>query len=101
SPPTAVSPWKPCCRSVCSTGSRGPTSVRARKAVLALVALGLLASCAKKPVNAPAPGSTAPRFDDFIFPVAAAGLAPAAIVDRHYAAWQILQSGDAKAAERD
>jgi len=75
--------------------------VRARKTILALVTVGLLASCAKKPVDLPAAGTTAPRFDDFIFPAAAAGLGPPAIVDRHRAAWQILQSGDAKAAERD
>ena len=59
-----------------------------------------MAGCAKKPVNLPAaPG--APRFADFVFPSMAAGLAPPAVVDQHLAAWQLLQSGDAKSAERD
>jgi tetratricopeptide (TPR) repeat protein len=75
--------------------------VRARKAILAIVAVALLASCAKKPVDLPAAATTAPRFDDFIFPAAAADLAAPAIVNGHRAAWQVLQSGDAKAAERD
>lgn len=75
--------------------------MRAHKAILALVAAALLASCAKKPIDLPAAGTAAPRFDDFIFPAAAADLAPPAIESGHRAAWQILQAGDAKAAERE
>jgi tetratricopeptide (TPR) repeat protein len=45
--------------------------------------------------------SAAPTFADFVFPVAAADLAPQAVLDQHRAAWQLLQSGDAKSAERD
>ena len=59
-----------------------------------------LASCAKKAPNVPvAPGAA--RFADFVFPTAAAGLAPPAPRAPRRAAWQVLQSGDAKAAERD
>jgi tetratricopeptide (TPR) repeat protein len=56
--------------------------------------------CAKKPVNVPTPPG-APTFGDFVFPVAAADLAPPAVLDQHRAAWQLLQSGDVKSAERD
>ena len=59
-----------------------------------------IAGCAKKPVSLPAPAG-APRFGDFVFPVAAADLAEPAVLDQHRAAWQVLQSGDAKSAERD
>jgi tetratricopeptide (TPR) repeat protein len=75
--------------------------VRAHKTLVVLVAVALVASCAKKPVDLPAAGTAAPRFDDFVFPAASADLAPPAIVSAHRAAWQVLQSGDAKAAERD
>ena len=75
--------------------------MRARRAVLTLVAAVLIASCAKKPVDLPAPGAAAPGFADFVFPEAAADLGPPAIAAQHRAAWQLLQSGDAKAADRD
>jgi tetratricopeptide (TPR) repeat protein len=73
-------------------------SVRARSALVAFV---LIASCAKKPVDLPATTPGAPKFDDFVFPAAAAELAPPMVIAQHRAAWQALQSGDAKAAERD
>ena len=59
-----------------------------------------MASCAKKPAALPAP-SAAPRFADFIFPAAAPDLAPPAVAAQHRAAWNFLQAGDAKAAERE
>lgn len=59
-----------------------------------------MAGCAKKPVNVPAPAG-APRFADFVFPSAADGLAPPILVDQHRAAWQLLQAGEPKSAERD
>jgi tetratricopeptide (TPR) repeat protein len=76
--------------------------VRARDAVLAVTILLALAvgACAKKPVSLPTP-SGAPTFGDFVFPAAPADLAPQAVRDQHRAAWQFLQSGDAKSAERD
>jgi tetratricopeptide (TPR) repeat protein len=59
-----------------------------------------MAGCAKKPVTTPvAPG--APHFPDYVFPFAPAALAAPAIVDHHATAWQLLQSGDAKAADRE
>jgi tetratricopeptide (TPR) repeat protein len=74
-----------------------------RRIALGVTALALaltLSACAKKPVTVPVPAG-APRFTDFVFPSAADGLAPPLVVDQHRAAWQMLQSGDAKAAERD
>jgi tetratricopeptide (TPR) repeat protein len=62
--------------------------------------LVLMTGCAKKAPNLPVPAG-APRFADFVFPSAADGLAPPLVVDQHRAAWQVLQSGDAKSAERD
>jgi tetratricopeptide (TPR) repeat protein len=59
-----------------------------------------VAGCAKKPVNVPAPAG-APRFGDFVFPTAGANLAAPAVLTQHQTAWQTLQAGDAKAAERD
>jgi tetratricopeptide (TPR) repeat protein len=77
--------------------------VRARNAVfwVAIAALGLtVAGCAKPRVNLPA-AAAAPTFDDFVFPSAAADLAGPAVLDWHRAAWQVLQAGDARSAERD
>jgi tetratricopeptide (TPR) repeat protein len=51
-------------------------------------------------VNLPAPAA-APRFADFVFPAAGPTLATPVILNRHRAAWQLLQTGDAKSAERD
>lgn len=64
-----------------------------------LLALAV-AGCASAPVTVPAPAG-APRYGDFVFPAAAPDLAIPAVLDRHRAAWQALQTGDAKAAERD
>lgn len=64
-----------------------------------LVILVALVSCSKKPAATPTvPG--APKFADFIFPSGPPSLATAAIWDQHKAAWGVLQSGDAKAADR-
>ena len=67
---------------------------------LVIILLALSAACAKKPVTAPLPAG-APRFADFVFPVAAADLAPQTVRDQHDAAWKLLQAGDPKAAERE
>jgi len=77
--------------------------VPARKKALLSIALVLLlvvAGCAKKAVNLPAPAS-APRFGDFVFPAAPPDLGPETVLNRHRAAWRLLQSGDARAADRD
>lgn len=58
------------------------------------------AGCAKNAVNVPAPAA-APRFADFVFPAAGQAMAVPEILNRHRTAWQVLQSGDARAAERD
>ena len=79
--------------------------MRARKTALALggvlFAFALSASCAKKPVVLPAPGAGTPGFADFVMPEPPADLAPPAVVAQHRAAWQVLQSGDPKGADRE
>ena len=67
---------------------------------LGVLVLALVASCAKKPAALP-DVATAPKFADFVFPAAPADLAPPAVVTAHGAAWQVLQAGDARAAEHD
>ena len=69
-------------------------SVRAC-AVLLLVAL--VAACAPKATVVTAPG--APRHPEFVFP-AAAEAPPPEVLAEHQAAWNVLQSGDARGAER-
>ena len=72
---------------------------RPRLALAILLTL-VVASCAKKPAVVPAaPG--APKFADFIFPAGPSTLAPEATWDRYRAAWNVLQAGDPKAAERE
>jgi tetratricopeptide (TPR) repeat protein len=72
-----------------------------RKALLALAALSVVASCAKTPPVLPAAIPGAPKFADFVYPAATPELAPADIRERHTVAWQILQAGDTRAAERE
>lgn len=65
------------------------------------LALGLalgVAACGGKPVTAPAVAPGAPHYPDFIFPSAPATNDVAA---PHMAAWQTLQSGDPRGAERE
>jgi tetratricopeptide (TPR) repeat protein len=70
----------------------------ARRWSAALGAAILLPACAARTVPAPAPG--APRFPEFVAPAVPANLAPPTVVQRHDAAWQSLQAGDLRAAER-
>jgi tetratricopeptide (TPR) repeat protein len=63
----------------------------------ALLALLLLAgACAPKTAPVTAPG--APKFPDFVYPAVADAASPAA--QQHDAAWQALQAGDLRTAER-
>ena len=81
-------------------GRRRSAQRGARSAVLPVLLMIVLAACGGKPVVAPvAPGE--PHFPDYVFPDAPAGLAAPAIVEHHTTAWQLLQSGDPKAAERE
>jgi tetratricopeptide (TPR) repeat protein len=79
--------------------SRG-FAVERRRIAVAIALLVVLAGCAKKPATAPAPAG-APRFADFVFPAAGPDMAGAAVLTQHRAAWQMLQTGDTKSAERD
>ena len=67
-----------------------------RRLALFFVVLALASSCAKKPAVTPtAPG--APHYPDFIFPSAQA---TNDVSVPHQAAWNTLQAGDARGAER-
>jgi len=69
--------------------------------VAAVIVAAMMAGCAKKPVTTVPVAPGAPHFPEYVFPAAPSGLAAPAIVDQHAAAWQLLQSGDAKAADRE
>ena len=80
-----------------------PSAGRERRRIAIAITLALalaVAGCASAPV-APPPPPGAPRFGDFVFPAAAQDVAPPVILAQHRNAWEVLQSGDAKAAERD
>ena len=66
---------------------------------LAVMVLAALSACAPK--TAAIPPVTAPKFPDFIFPAAPAGLGSPAIVERHDLGWRWLQAGDPRAADRN
>jgi tetratricopeptide (TPR) repeat protein len=76
------------------------SSRRERTRIAIAIVLVLMARCASAPVTPPPPPG-APRFGDFVFPVAAQDVAPPVILAQHRAAWEVLQSGDPKSAERD
>jgi len=64
-----------------------------------LIAAVTLAACAKKaPATPVVPG--APRFPEFIFPSGPSTLASPTIWTEQRDAWNVLQAGDAKAADR-
>jgi tetratricopeptide (TPR) repeat protein len=65
--------------------------------LLYVISFASVIACAPKIVPPPV---TAPRFPDFIFPDVPADLQTAAVTDRHKAAWQFLQAGDLRNAER-
>jgi tetratricopeptide (TPR) repeat protein len=73
--------------------------VRRSRNVLVAALLLLACGCGPK-TTAPVTTPNSPRFPDFVFPAAPAGSAPQAVLDQHQAAWRLLQSGDARAAER-
>ena len=62
-----------------------------------LLLIALAAACAPKMVAPAAPG--APRHPEFVFP-AAVDTFPADLIDENEAAWQTLQAGDVRGAER-
>ncbi|HXG56835.1 MAG TPA: tetratricopeptide repeat protein [Vicinamibacterales bacterium] len=68
-----------------------------RLLLAALSVLIALAGCASKTIVPAAPG--VPRYPDFIFPASSADRSPDA-PGAHGAAWQMLQSGDLRGAER-
>ena len=73
------------------------SSLRVILAALVLVLASAAAACAPKVVAPPVPG--APTYAEFVFP-AAADPFPADAIEQHQAAWDVLQTGDARGAER-
>ena len=68
-------------------------------ALLGLLGAGACAPATKKPAL-PAAGS-APKYPDFVFPSLPAGLAAPAAAATHESAWQWLQAGDLRTAEKN
>lgn len=71
---------------------------RRAAASLGLAAALVVAACA--PSAPPVVSPAAPRHPDFVFPEAPDALAGEATAARHRVAWQALQAGDLRAAER-
>jgi tetratricopeptide (TPR) repeat protein len=77
--------------------------MRKRRALVAL-ALGLTlgaAACGSATVPPPAVTPGAPHFPDYVVPTVPAGLAPDAVATQSASAWQLLQAGDTRAADRE
>lgn len=68
--------------------------------LVSVVMLGFAAACASNPVPA-VPPAGAPGFPEFVFPSVPARLASPSAGAAHQLAWQWLQAGDLKAAERN
>src|SRR5215472_19248967 len=87
-------------RGLCGLASRN-VRMAARRAGWVLCAV-LLSACggAAKPVIEPVPPG-APKFADFVFPAAPPDFGPADLLDAHSRAWQFLQAGDTREADRD
>jgi tetratricopeptide (TPR) repeat protein len=68
-----------------------------RPMAAAILLLSFAAGCAPKRAPTTAPG--APRHPEFVFPSATESLGPKVVADLE-AAWQALQTGDARTAER-
>ena len=73
------------------------TRTKMFRLVVTFALLVAAAACAPKTVAPAAPG--APRHPEFVFPAAAEPF-PADVLEQHQAAWQTLQAGDLRGAER-
>jgi tetratricopeptide (TPR) repeat protein len=69
-----------------------------RHAVVVSLLAATFAACA--PRVAPLAPVGPPRYPEFPFPTVPLDLAATAVMDRHNGAWQYLQAGDLRAAER-
>jgi tetratricopeptide (TPR) repeat protein len=70
-------------------------------AIAALGALWLTAGCAPARKAPVLPVAGPPKFPDFVFPATPARLSRPAVAAGHELAWQFLQAGDLRTAERD
>ena len=75
-------------------------TARSAAGIVLLLFLSAASACAPKKIDLPDP-SVAPKFPDFVFPVVPEGLGTPPVLERHNAAWQWLQAGDLRAAERN
>ena len=73
--------------------------MRCRRWVFAAPVAAVLAACAPKVVTPPV--VTSPRFPDFVFPAAPAGVGDAQSRSGEERGWQFLQAGDLGNAERE
>jgi Tfp pilus assembly protein PilF len=65
-----------------------------------VVALGVLAACGANPAPALPPAGS-PHFPDYVFPSIPGQIVTPALAALHQLAWEWLQAGDAKSAERN
>ena len=70
------------------------------KAAAVLTLLVVAIACAPKTAPLP-PAVTSPKFPDFVQPQPPPGLGTPAALERHHIAWEWLQAGDLRAAERN
>jgi tetratricopeptide (TPR) repeat protein len=70
------------------------------KRAAAACLLILATACAPKTIPAP-PAVSTPKYPDYIFPAAPAGVGTPAAIERHQAGWGWLQAGDLRSAERN
>jgi tetratricopeptide (TPR) repeat protein len=70
------------------------------KRAAAACLLILATACAPKTIPAP-PAVSTPKYPDYIFPAAPAGIGTPAAIERHQAGWGWLQAGDLRSAERN
>jgi tetratricopeptide (TPR) repeat protein len=64
-----------------------------------LAILAIVSACAPKTVSPPPPGP--PHFPEYVQPTAPAGLASSPLAQQNARAWQFLQAGDTRNAERE
>ena len=70
------------------------------KAAAVLTLIVVLTACATKTAPLP-PAVTSPKFPDFVQPQPPPGLGTPAALERNHIAWEWLQAGDLRAAERN
>jgi tetratricopeptide (TPR) repeat protein len=73
--------------------------MRARAVLLLLALVTLVSACAPRTAPLPPPGAA--RFPEYVQPTVPPGLATSPLAGQNARAWQFLQAGDLRAAERE